>query len=158
MGPKISTIEKNMTPAITTSSHFDRFATKSAQLIAATPVEGVAFLVASIAVRLFSTSLTAPLLGIGLSIIATRVVLKIVEWYDQRTIVFLNKEACKLKGNYPNLEKVSFCFSLAVSFISKPLGFVAGALLGCFGSIILDVENYKLMQKQHRTLYRQQQA
>lgn len=148
-----------MTPslnAINTPSYFETFVTKGAQIIAATPVEGVAFLVASLAVRIFSTSLTAPLLGISLSIIATRVVLKVLEWYDQRTIVFLNKEACKLKGNNPNLEKISFCFSLAVSFISKPLGFIAGALLGCFGSIILDVENYKLMQRQHRSLHRQQ--
>lgn len=122
------------------------------QLIDALPVEGMAFLIASFAVRLFNNTLAAPLLGIGISVIITRLVLKAIDCYDGPLLINLTKEACKVNKNYPKLQMITFVCALAFSFISKTLSVLIGACLGSFGSIILDVESYKLLQKANRKL------
>lgn len=114
------------------------------------PFEGVAYLVASIAVRVFSTALSAPLLGIGISIVATNLALKTIEWYDNQLVIDLTKEACKFNRNYPNLQWVMFIAALAMSFLSETLSFITGIYLGSFGTIIMDVENYKRLQDESR--------
>lgn len=120
------------------------------QILNAIPIEGIAFVVASCAVRIFSASLAAPLLGIGVSILTTRLVLKTIDCYDNKLLVNLTKEACKFNKNYPKLQMITFICALALSFVSKTLSFIVGACLGSFGSIILDVESYKLMQQANR--------
>lgn len=116
----------------------------------AVPVEGIAFIVASLAARIFIPPITAPLLGIGISVIITRVAIKAIEWYDTTLLVGLTKEACKFNKNYPKLQMITFICALALSFISKTLSFLAGVALGSFGSVILDVESYKSLQQTNR--------
>jgi hypothetical protein len=140
------------TPSVAAGSpsFLSRIASRAATLISATPIEGVAFLVASAVVRIFSVPLSAPLLGIGLSFIATRLVLKMIDCYDPKLIIHLKIEAYILIGKYPELHKIAICFALAISFLSTQLGFISGAVLGSFVSVTLDVENYKLIQKSNR--------
>jgi hypothetical protein len=114
------------------------------------PIEGIAYLVASVAIRIFSISLSFPLLGIGLSILTTNLALKTLEWYDSQLVVDLTKEACKFNRTYPNLQLVIFTSALAISFLTETLSFFAGIYLGSFGTIIMDVENYKRLQEESR--------
>lgn len=120
------------------------------QFIDTIPVEGITFVVASLAIRIFSTSLTTPLLGIGISIIASRFLLKVIDLYAHRIAVDLTKEACKINRTYPNLQLIAFVSALVFSFTSQTLSFLIGVSLGGFGSIILDVERHKLMQQWNR--------
>jgi hypothetical protein len=114
------------------------------------PIESVAFLIGAVAVRVFSTALTAPFLGIGLSILVTRLVIKLIDCYDDTLLVNLTKEVCKFNKRYPKLQIITFIATLALCFLSKTLSFILGISLGSFGSIILDVENYKLLQQANR--------
>ncbi|MEI8125163.1 MAG: hypothetical protein WCG42_05370 [Parachlamydiaceae bacterium] len=128
---------------------------KFAESLNETPLEGVAFLIASAVVRIFSHPLVAPLVGIGLSIITTKLVLKSISTYDHSLTVNLTKETCKLRKKYPKLQLIGFIFACAISFASKTLGFASGFLVGTFGSIVFDVERYKLMQSADRTALHQ---
>jgi hypothetical protein len=116
----------------------------------AIPIEGVTFLAASLGVRILSVSLSAPLLGIGVSMIASRMLLKAIDVLDHRIVVDLTKEACKINRTYPSLQAIVFVSALAFSFTSQSLSFLIGVSLGSFGSIILDVERHKLMQQWNR--------
>lgn len=114
------------------------------------PIEGIAYLVASIAVRVFSVSLSYPLLGIGLAMVVTNLALKTIEWYDNQLIIDLTKEACKFNRAYPNLQRIMFASALAISFLTETLSFVVGIYLGSFGTILMDIENYKRLQEERR--------
>lgn len=114
------------------------------------PIESLAFLVGSLAVRIFCLAPAAPLIGIGISIITTRLVLKIIDCYDTSLLVNITKEACKFNKRYPKLQMIAFISAIALSFITQDLSFIMGACIGSFGSIILDVENYKLLQQANR--------
>lgn len=120
------------------------------QLIDAIPAEGVTFLVASVAIRIFSVSLSTPLLAMGLSVIAVRLLLKIADNYDHQFVVDLTKEVCKFNRTYPQLQTIAFLSALVFSFTSPTLSFFIGVSLGSFSSIILDVEKHKLMQQLRR--------
>jgi len=124
----------------------------SDQIFDAVPVEGITFLIASLAIRLFTTTLSSPLFGIGISIIVTRLVLKAIDRYDNTLLINLTKTACKFNKEYPTLQLITFICALAFSFLSGPLSFVIGACLGSFGSVMLDVEHYKKMQQANRNL------
>lgn len=134
-------------------SYADKQESYVKKIIDAIPVEGVTFLVASLAVRLFSVSLAVPLLGIGASIIASKFLLKAIDFYDHQIVVDLTKEACKLHRVYPSLQIIGFISALALSFTSQSLSFFVGVSLGSFGSIILDVERHKLMQQWNRVRF-----
>lgn len=134
-------------------SFFQKEEPLAKQFIDAIPVEGITFAVASLAVRIFSTSLTAPLLGVGLSLIASRLLLKAIDLCNHRIVVALTKEACKLNRAYPNMQLIIFISSLAFSFTSQSLSFLMGLSLGSFGGVILDVERHKLMQQWNRVSY-----
>lgn len=138
-------------PSPETPSFINRMASRAATFLSSTPIEGIAFLITSLAVRIFSVPLSVPLLGIGLSFIATRLVLKMIDCYDPKVIIHLKIEAYKLIGKYPSLPKIAICFALAISFLSKHLGFITGLALGCFVSITLEVENYKILQNANRS-------
>lgn len=114
------------------------------------PVEAVAFLVAAAVVRIFSPSLAAPLLGVGVSMLATTLVLKAVSLYNPALTIKLTKEVCIFNNKHPKLQLVTAIFSFVVSFVSRSLGFISGGFLGGVGCIVLDLERYKLMQKASR--------
>ena len=133
-----------------TSESTDEKISFGLNLLNAIPIEGIAFLAASLAVRIFSISLSTPLLGIGISILTTRIALKALDCYDDSLLVELTKEACKFNKRFPKLQIITFIFALALSFYTKTLSFITGACLGSFGSIILDVENYKFLQEANR--------
>lgn len=143
-------------PHFNPSDNFQERTSLTVQIFEAVPIEGIAFIIASFAMRIFSTSLAFPLVGIGLAIITTRLVLKVIDRYDNKLLVNLTKEACKFNRNYPKLQMIIFICTLVFSFVSKTLSFSTGACLGSFGSIILDVENYKLQQQANRQIFNKQ--
>lgn len=114
------------------------------------PTEGVTFIVASLAVRIFSSSLACPLLGIGISLVTTTLVLKSLECYDQLLLINLTKEACKLSKKYPKIQMIACICALVFSLLSKTFSFILGAFIGSFSSLILDVERYKLIRQANR--------
>lgn len=130
------------------SSSFDCFHRDSCFKII--PIESIAFLIASVAASVFSHSIAAVFLGIALSIATTKLVLKAFDCYDRSLVVNVTKEICKFNKKHPKLQLIAFLFALAIGFASKPLGLIAGAFLGSFGSIVLDVESYRLMQQTNR--------
>lgn len=117
------------------------------------PIGGIAFIVASVAIKIFSPPLAAPLLGAGIAVITTKLVRKGIGWYDNRILVNLTKEICKLNKKFANIQFVAVIFAIAISFLYPPLGLVAGALIGCYSAIIFDVERAKLMQQARRKKY-----
>lgn len=114
------------------------------------PVEAVAFAIAALAVRLFAPVLSTPLFGIAAGLLATKLVLKLVERYDNGRVINLTKEALRFNKGYPNLQFITLVFALATSWIAQTVAFFTGAALGCFSAIILDVEHYKLLQQANR--------
>jgi hypothetical protein len=114
------------------------------------PIEGIAFLATSVVMRLFIPAFSPPLFGIGLSLCATRLAINFLGSYDKRTVVELTKEACKFNRKYPKLQLITFLFTIVLSFFSRTLAFFAGTVAGSFGALLLDVENYKLMQQTDR--------
>jgi len=120
--------------------------------IATVPFEGLAIFIASLSIRVFSESLFSPLFGLGISIIATRLVLKTLACYDDVFLNSLIKEACKFNKQYPNLQLITFISALALGFLSSSLSLFVGIGLGVFSAIMLDVEKYKQMQAACRKL------
>lgn len=114
------------------------------------PVEGLSFLIASVATRIFSISFGIFLAGIGISLIATTLVIKSIDCYDHRVLISLTKEACKFNKNYPKLRLITFISGFILSSFSKKLAFATGVFLGSYGGLILDVETYKQMQQANR--------
>lgn len=114
------------------------------------PVEAAGFFCLAAIARIAFQSLVAPLMGIGVGILGTKLVLKAFDSYDSRPLVHLTKEACKINKKYPKLQLISLIFALSIGFLSPPLSFIAGSILGIFGAIILDVESYKLIQEANR--------
>lgn len=121
------------------------------KLLNSLPAEGIAFLVASIAVRFFSTSFAYPLLGIGSSLVITTLVLKSLECYDQQLLINLTRETCKFSKKHPKIQMIACICALVFSLISTISSFFIGVLIGSFGSLILDVERYKLLQQANRS-------
>lgn len=115
-----------------------------------TPAEAAAFAIAAIVMRIFVSSLVAPLAGICTSLIFSRLAVKILDQYYNVPLVQIKKQVCILYKKYPKLQLVAFISALAISLLSPTAGFVIGLTLGAFGAIILDVENYKLIQKAKR--------
>lgn len=114
------------------------------------PVESLGFFSAAALAHFLMKKWVAPLLGVGLGLLATRLVIKAFDRYDSRPLVNLTKEACKLNRKYPKLQLITFIFALAISFLWPFVGLAVGTLLGAFGAVILDVENYKLILQANR--------
>ncbi|MEI8366020.1 MAG: hypothetical protein WCF65_06345 [Parachlamydiaceae bacterium] len=151
MDPRCNTTSFSAAIPSTGTSAFSIFSfDKIGECIKNTPIESIAFLVASAVVRIFSHPLAVPLLGVGISMLATTLVLKALSGYDQSMKVYITKKVCIFNKKHPRLHLMTTIFAFAISFISKKLGFLTGVLIGSFGTIILDVEKYKLMQKASR--------
>jgi len=114
------------------------------------PIEGIACLVVSAAIRIFSTALSVPFLGMGVSMIATHLALKTIEWYDEQLVIDLSTEVLKVTRNHPNLQLIAFAAAMALSFFSKAISFASGLSLGCFGTVIMNVGNYRQLQETNR--------
>lgn len=114
------------------------------------PFGGIAFIVASLAIKVFSQPLAAPLLGMGIGAIATKLVKNVIDWYDSKLLVDLTKEAHKLNKRFAHLQLIALIFAFAISFVFKPFGFVAGAFIGCFSATVFDMERAKLGQQDNR--------
>lgn len=118
--------------------------------IADASAEALGFVIASLAVRIFVPSFGAPLMGIAIGLFAGKLVIKTLTSYNSVALMDLTYGACQLGERYPKLQTISFLFAMGVSLLSRPLGLAAGIAIGAYGAAILDVENYKLMQKASR--------
>ncbi len=121
-----------------------------ATVVSAIPVEAITFFAAAAVSRLFIAALSAPLAGIGIGIVITKLALKSFSRYDSGPLVYLTKEACRFNRKYPQAQLISFIFVLSIGFLSAQIAMIAGGLLGCFGAILLDVETYRLIQQANR--------
>lgn len=122
------------------------------KILDATPVEGIAILITSFAIRVFSTTLATPLLAIGVSVVAARLVLKVMDCYNPVGVVRLTKHTCELEEAYPKLHIVALVAAIALSYISAIFGILVGIGFGCLFSITLDVKKCKLQQQANRKL------
>jgi hypothetical protein len=121
-----------------------------------TPAEAAAFAVAAIVMRIFFSSLAPPFMGICVSLIGTRLIVKALDHYCQAPLIEIKRQVCLLNKNFPRLQLVGFISALVISLLSQTLGFAMGLVVGAFGSVILDVENYKLMQQAKRDRFSQE--
>ena len=139
-------------PNLTLHSHSKErpFLYSLKEILNEVPLEACAFLVTSLAIRVLSPPLTAPLLGIGISMLTAKLVLNVASQYDNILLVNLTKEACSLNKKYPKLQMIALIFAMTVSYLYQPLSFAAGALIGSFGAVVLDIERYKLLQQSER--------
>lgn len=137
-----------MTPLTTSASSYDQCFTSCAHT---TPIEGLAFIATAAVTNLFIPSITPSLIAIGTALFSATLVLKALNRYTSFFAIKLTKEACKLRRAYPKLQVITLIFSLAISFLSKAAGVLAGIVLGTFGAIVLDVEYYKLQQRANNT-------
>jgi hypothetical protein len=113
-------------------------------------LEGAAFTVAGLACRLFFPPAYPALLSIGASLCAVHLAIKLLSCYDDAMVLGLTKEACKVNRKYPKLHLISFIFSIAIGFVSKTVAFLTGIAIGSFAAVILEVENYKYLQRTDR--------
>lgn len=116
-----------------------------------TPAEAAVFAVGAVAMKIFIPRLVIPLIGISFSLILSRLAIKIIDRYDISLLLTLKMKVCSIKETYPKLQLVAFITTLAVSVLFPNVGFVLGTLVGAYGAIVLDVENFVLMQKSTRT-------
>ena len=82
--------------------------------------------------------------------LTAKLVLNVASQYDNIRLVNLTKEACSLNKKYPKLQMIALIFAMTVSYLYQPLSFAAGALIGSFGAVVLDIERYKLLQQSER--------
>lgn len=113
-------------------------------------VEAVAFAVAATVVYLFKSPMFAPLLGISIGLFTSKLVVKILDHYNGSFLIKLSKQACTLYKNFPKLQLISFIFALAISTLSDTFGLIFGIALGSFEALVLNIENYKLLQQANR--------
>lgn len=130
--------------------HFQESQPLLLRLLDSIPSEGLTCLAASVAVRIFSTSLAVPLFNIGVSMFATQLVLKVLECYDGATLITLTKEAYRVNKNYPKLQVIACLSAFAFSLISETLSIMIASCLGSFRTILLDVESCKRLQQANR--------
>lgn len=112
--------------------------------------EPLAFAVASLAIRSFIPPFAAPLAGIAAGLLSTKLVIKVLTPYNCVTLMDMGYEASQLRERYPKLQTISSLFALSISCLSSTLGIVSGIAIGIYGAFILDIENYKFMQKADR--------
>lgn len=114
------------------------------------PVEAVGFIAAAAISRIGTTILSAPFIGIGIGITASKLALKTFNNYDNKGLIYLTKTVCKFNQRNPRTQLIAFIASLIISSISSWWGLIAGNLLGFYGGLLIDVERYKLMQQLNR--------
>jgi hypothetical protein len=119
-------------------------------LITEVASEALAFAIASLAMRLIVPPFSAPLAGISVGLLSAKLVIKTLTPYNYAPLKELTYEACLLRERYPRLQAISSVFVLSISLLSQTLGRALGVAIGVYGAIILDVENYKLMQRTDR--------
>lgn len=88
--------------------------------------------------RYVSKNLSAAIFGIGVGLITTRLVMKIVKRYDSRAVVKI-KEAIFHKDHL-KVAVITFVALVAISMVSLPAGMGLGFLLGCYCGVTLEVE------------------
>ena len=116
-----------------------------------TPAEAAMFALAAVVMRIFISSLVAPFVGICVSLVLTRLAIKTLDQNYNSPLVHIKKQVYLINKKYPNIQFLTFISSLVISLLSPTAGFLMGLSVGAFGSIVLDVENYKLLQQTKRT-------
>lgn len=129
---------------------FQQKAARAAAFLYEASVEPVAFAVAGAVVHLFLPSLTAPLLGISLGLFAAKLVIKLLDSYNPLLLIKASKKVCDLKKQIPQFQMISLIFVLIMGMFSRSLGFILGTGHGIYSAVVLNIENYKLIQEANR--------
>jgi len=110
------------------------------------PVEGIVFVIGAAAANVFISFLTVPLLGIGISMITTKLVLKALDRYNNAAFIDLTKEVCKFHKKFSKLQVIGCIVALALGYLSQAVALTVGIAVGFCGAVILDVEKHKVAQ------------
>lgn len=104
-----------------------------------TPSSIAILVITGIALRNFIPFLSVPCFGISISILATRVVLKVLSRYNITALQKIKSQASEFTNKYPNIELITFLFSAAISSISFIAGYITAGAAGVLSGILLDV-------------------
>lgn len=129
---------------------FQQKAIKIASFLYETSAEAIAFAVAGLAAHVLASAFAPPLLGIAVGLFASGLVVKIADSYNPCLLIRVSKRMCYLKKKAPHLETILMIFSLTIGTLAKPVSYALGAILGAYSAILLDIENYKLIQQANR--------
>lgn len=105
------------------------------------------FVVSGLALRIFFPFMGAPFLGISVSLLVTRVVVKILNVYNNELLKTIKTQAILLSKKYSKLELITFVFAIGISAFSPALGFALAAVTGVYGGILIEVRLAEKRQK-----------
>lgn len=108
------------------------------------PLGGIAMIVLSVAAKIFTCPIAAPLFGIGLSSTLTRLVRKGIARYNNKLLISITKEVYKVGKKHPYLQIAAVILAFTLSFFCQPLSLAVGSLIGVYSALIFDVERAKL--------------
>lgn len=114
------------------------------------PMEAVAYAVAAMVVRIFSPVLALPIVGISVGIFATKLALKIWDYYNRTAVKSLTEKTCAFDKRNPHLQLVASAFALGISALSQPLAFLSGLAIGSYSATLFDMKYHRYVQFMRR--------
>ena len=107
-----------------------------------TPLEGIAFLIASFAVHFFCRRLKTPFKLIGISIIMTKHILNAIQYFDEDTFIKYKKNVYTYYKDIYYL-KIPLCIlAVLISLFFFKLGYLLSIAIGSFTYLALDIDNH----------------
>ena len=139
------------------SSHplsFKEFATeglkKAATFIYDMPLVVPAALASGVALRFLYPGLAPPALGFGGAIVLTRLVVKVIEIYNDASIKEMKDLIYRIHRKIPKIEYVAFAVSLLVALLAPLAGFLLATGIGIYKALLIEIEIYQLKQQLDR--------
>lgn len=96
--------------------------------------------ITGIALRIFSfTSFSVPFFAMSGAILATRLVVKLINHYNVSALRRIKIQASNIIEKYPNLQIITFLFAIALSLISIYAAIVVAITVGILSGILIEV-------------------
>jgi hypothetical protein len=110
------------------------------------PFYFTALAIAGVALLFLFPPLAPAVLGLTASLLATRLVVKLVDLYNSTALEKIKKGICRFNRPFSKIRIIAFVFSLAISALTPIAGCIVGCALGVYSGLLLEIEIYKKAQ------------
>lgn len=118
----------------------------ASEFIYETPSYVAGLVIVGIALRILFPFITAPILGMTVSILVTRLVAKTAKLYNFAWLDKVKYEASKLSVKYPYIQIIGFIFATTLSIFSATLGLISSTAVGMYCGVLIEINVIKKKQ------------
>lgn len=120
----------------------------TATFVYETPLSAMISVAFGITALALFPEVSVPLLGIGVSITLTRLIVKVMDTYDPKSMIKINEWIERVDKRFGYIVHVSFAVSLLAALIIPSLALVIAINIGIYKGAVAEIEINRLKQDQ----------